>query len=106
MSLLYSLRAVYLHDSHNSAYYLRIEILSYVLQVLIDNHGSGYLGMAGCSSVQGKKCSKVAHFQPTLSWFQTVSGSNQLYQPVLQSSLSQNIKLQLRKPSMYTTASI
>ena len=21
----------------------------------IDNHGSGYLGMAGCSSVQGKK---------------------------------------------------
>ena len=30
------------------------------------------------------------NFQPTLSWFQTVSGSNQLYQPLLQSSLSRN----------------
>ena len=33
--------------------------------------------MAGCYSVQGKKWSKLTHFQP-LSWFQTVSGSNQL----------------------------
>ena len=74
--------------------------------VCIDNHGSGYLGMAGCSSVQGKKWSKLTNFQPTLSWFKTVSGSNQLHQLLLQSSLSQNIKLQLRKPFMYTTASI
>ena len=43
-----------------------------------DNHGSGYLGMAGCSSVQGKKWSKLTHFQSTLSLFQTVFGSNQL----------------------------
>ena len=72
----------------------------------IDNHGSGYLGMAGCFSVQGKKWSKLTNFQPTLSWFKTVSGSNQLYQLLLQSSLSQNIKLQHAKPFMYTTASI
>ena len=72
----------------------------------IDNHRSGYPRMAGCSIVcKAKSGSKLTHFQPTLSWFQTVSGSNQLYQPLLQSSLSQNIKLQLRKPLMYTTAS-
>ena len=41
-----------------------------VRTILIDNHGSGYLGMAGCFSVQGKKWSKRTHFQPTLSWFQ------------------------------------
>ena len=61
----------------------------------IDNHGSGYLEMAGWS--------KLTNFQLTLSWFKTTSGSNQLlYQLLLQFSLSQNIKLQLRKPFMYT----
>ena len=47
-----------------------------VYQIVIDNYGSGYLGMAGCFSVQGKKWSKLTNFQPTLSWFKTVSVSN------------------------------
>ena len=81
----------------NLSLYLEATLQYESLYMHIDNHGSGYLGMAGCFSVQGKKWSKLTHFQPILSWFQTVSGSNQLYQPLLQSSLSQNIKLQ-RKP--------
>ena len=61
------------------------------------------MGMAGCFNVQGKKWSKLTNFQSTLSWNKTVTGSNQLYQLLLQSSLSQYIKLQLSKPFMFTT---
>ena len=51
-----------------------VDLISYTI---IDNHESGYLGMAKCFNVQGNLVVKINNVQLALIWFKV---SNQLYQ--------------------------